>query len=200
MPRRATPSTNLLSRARVWLGLQQTEMALYLGVSPELVRAIETGRRNLTTPLLLLLRPLLPHLPPADAGTVLPLPPPVAPPPGLPAPEAAELDFRRRVCAQQAAKLGRELAAIEARAAVATRWAQALPALLQAAAETVPAPDNPDRPAWLADWLTRQARPLPPAAATRWHLLRARLAALAAEQAALATAGAEPAASAFSTN
>ncbi len=193
MARRAIPSTNLLSRVRVWFGLQQTEMALYLGVSPELVRAIEAGRRKPTTPLLLALRPLLPHLPPAEAAGALPL---TAPPPGLPAPEAAELDFRRRVCAQQADKLGRELAAIEGRARVATRWAQALPALLQAAAETVPAPDNPDRPAWLADWLTRQARPLPPAAATRWHLLRARLAALAAEQAALADTGAEPAAEA----
>ena len=196
MARRATPSTNLLSRVRVWFGLQQTEMALYLGVSPELVRAIEAGRRKPTTPLLLALRPLLPHLPPAEVAGALPPTAPAALPPGLPAPEAAELYSRRRVCAQQADKLGRELAAIEGRARVATRWAQALPALLQAAAETVPAPDNPDRPAWLADWLTRQARPLPPAAATRWHLLRARLAALAAEQAALADTGAEPAAEA----
>ena len=159
-------------------------------------RAIGAGRRKPTTPLLLALRPLLPHLPPAEVAGALPPTAPAAPPPGLPAPEAAELDFRRRVCAQQADKLGGELAAIEGRARVATRWAQALPALLQAAAETVPAPDNPDRPAWLADWLTRQARPLPPAAATRWHLLRARLAALTAEQAALADTGAEPAAEA----
>ncbi len=183
MPRRATPSTNLLSRARVWFGLQQTEMALYLGVSPELVRAIEAGRRNLTPDVLLALRPLLPHLPPAEAAAA---PAPLPPPAGLPAPEAAELDFRRRVCAQQAAKLGHELAAIEEQAGVATRWAQALPALLQAAAQSTPDPANPERPAWLADWLTRQARPLPPAAATRWHLLRARRAALTAEIAALA--------------
>ncbi|GAB3869971.1 hypothetical protein GCM10028824_17910 [Hymenobacter segetis] len=159
-------------------------MALYLGVSPELVGAIEAGRRNLTSDVLMALRPLLPHLPPADA----PATPAAEVQPALPAPEAAELDFRRRVCAQQAAKLGRELAAIEARARVATRWAQALPALLQAAAETIPAPDNPGRPAWLADWLTRQARPLPPEAATRAHLLRARLAGLAAETAALVAA------------
>ena len=168
----------------MWFGLQHIDMARYLGVSPELVGAIEAGRRRLTPEVLLALRPLLPHLPPAEAAG--PVPPP-APPPALPAPDAAELDFRRRVCQQQAAKLGHELAAIEARAMVAARWAQALPALLQAAAEMVPAPDNPERPAWLADWLTRQARPLPPEAGTRWHLLRARLAALAAEMAALET-------------
>ena len=185
MPRRVTPPTNLMARVRAWFGLDQATLALYLGVSLQLIRSVETGRRRLTPEILLALRPLLPHLPPAEAAG--PVPPP-APPPALPAPDAAELDFRRRVCQQQAAKLGRELAAIEARATVAARWAQALPALLQAAAETVPAPDNPERPAWLADWLTRQARPLPTTAATRAHLLRARLAGLAAEAAALEAA------------
>lgn len=186
MARRSHPSTNLLVRLRAWFGLDQEALALYLGASPALIRSIETGRRSLTPDVLMALRSLLPHLPPAEGAGALPPTPPAALPPGLPAPDAAELDFRRRVCAQQAAKLGRELAAIEARAQVATRWAQALPALLQAAAESTPAPDNPGRPAWLADWLTRQARPLPLEAATRWHLLRARLAALTAEAAALA--------------
>ena len=180
---RRSRSSNLVTRLRAWFGLNQEELALYLAASPALIRSVETGRRRLTPEVLLALRPLLPHLPPAEAAG--PVPPP-APPPALPAPDAAELDFRRRVCQQQAAKLGRELAAIEARAMVAARWAQALPALLQAAAEMVPAPDNPERPDWLADWLTRQARPLPAEAATRWHLLRARQAGLAAEAAALA--------------
>ena len=98
------------------------------------------------------------------------------------------LQFRRTFQDPGYDALENELAAIEARATVAARWAQALPALLQAAAETVPAPDNPERPAWLADWLTRQARPLPTTAATRAHLLRARLAGLAAEAAALEAA------------
>lgn len=185
MPRHLLPPTNLLARVRVWFGLDQVALALYLGMSPETVHSIETGRRTLTPEVLMALRPLLPHLLPAEATTSSP----ATPPPGLPAPDAAELDFRRRVCEQQAAKLARELAAIEGRARVAARWAQALPALLEAAAESIPAPDNPERPAWLADWLTRQARPLPAEAATRAHLLRARLAGLTAELAALGATG-----------
>ena len=191
MAHHTLPPTNLLARVRTWFGLNQIALALYLEMSPETVHSIETGRRALTTDVLLALRPLLPHLPPAEAA--VPALPPV-PPLGLPAPDAAELDFRRRVCQQQATKLGGELATIEARARVAARWAQALPALLRAAAEAhaTPDPDNPGRAAWLADWLTRQARPLPTEAATQAHLLRARLAGLAAEVAALAPAAQQP--------
>lgn len=184
MPRRSLTSTNLLARVRAWFGLDQSEMALYLGMSPAFIKSVESGRRGLTTTLLLALRPLLLHLPPAEAPAETAAP--TAYPPGLPAAEAAELEFRRRVCAQQAAKVARELAALEAQARVAEHWAQALPALLQAAAEIPTDPANPERAAWLTDWLTRQARPLPTEAGTRWRLLRARLAALVAEQAALA--------------
>ena len=192
MPRRALPPTNLLARTRAWFGLDQTALALYLGLSHGLVHSIEAGRRALTTEVFMALRPLVQHLPPAEA----PVAPAAVLPPGTPGPDAAELDFRRRVCQQQAARLGRELAALEARARVAARWAQALPALRQATADAPAPPDpaNPDRGAWLADWLTRQARPLPPAAVTRWHLLRARVVALAAEAAALAEGAAEAAA------
>ena len=186
MARRSRASTNLLVRLRTWFGLDQAELALYLGTSPALIGSIESSRRALTADLFLALRPLVLQLPPAEAAGPAPG---AGPPPGLPAPDAGELGFRRRVCAGQVAKLTRELAALEARARVATHWAQALPALLHAAAEAhaTPDPANPDRGAWLADWLTRQARPLPPEAGTRWHLLRARLAALAAEMAALET-------------
>jgi DNA-binding XRE family transcriptional regulator len=191
MPRRITPSTNLLARVRAWFGLDQAALALYLGVSLQLVRSIETGRRALTTDLFLTLRPLVQQLPPAEATA----PAPAALPPGLPAPEAEELDFRRRVCAAQAAKLGRELAALEERARVAAHWAQALPALQQAAADAFAAPataDEAERGTWLTGWLTRQARPLPAEVGTRWHLLRARLAALTAEMAALEGSAALP--------
>ena len=193
MARRSRPSTNVLARVRAWFGLDQEALALYLGASPALVGSIETGRRALTTEIFTALRPLVQHLPPAEAPATAPV---AALPPGPPGPDAAELDFRRRVCQQQAARLGRELAALEARARVAARWAQALPALRQAAAEAAGPPDpaNPDRGAWLADWLTRQARPLPPEAVTRWHLLRARVVALTAEAAALAEGAAEAAA------
>ena len=189
MARRSRPSTNVLARVRAWFGLDQEALALYLEASPALVGSIETGRRALTTEIFTALRPLVQHLPPAEAPATAPA---AALPPGPPGPDAAELDFRRRVCQQQAARLGRELAALEARARVAARWAQALPDLRQAAAEADPA--NPDRGAWLADWLTRQARPLPPEAVTRWHLLRARVVALTAEAAALAEGAAEAAA------
>ena len=183
-------STNLLARVRAWFGLDQAALALYLEMSPETVHSIETGRRALTAEVFMALQPLVQHLSLAEAAA----PSSPALPPGVPAPDAAELNFRRRVCQQQADRLGRELAALEAQARVAQHWAQALPALLQAAAETyaTPAPANPDRGAWLADWLRRQARPLPPEAATRWHLLRARRAALAAEVAALAEGVAGP--------
>ena len=184
----ALPSDNLLARVRAWFGLDQAALALYLGVSRELVRSAESGRRQLTATLLLPLLPLLKHLPPAGAAPEVRAAAesvPGSPPPGLPAPEAAELDFRRRVCRQQAAKAARELAALEARARVAAHWAEALPELLEVAEATPPDPDNPDHAQWLRGWLTRKARPLPPEAATRWHLLRARLAALAAEEAAL---------------
>ena len=191
MARRSRPSTNVLARVRAWFGLDQEALALYLEASPALVGSIETGRRALTTEIFTALRPLVQHLPPAEAPATAPV---AALPPGTPGPDAAELDFRRRVCQQQAARLGRELAALEARARVAARWAQALPDLRQAAAEADPA--NPDRGAWLADWLTRQARPLPPEAVTRWHLLRARVVALTAEAAALAEGAAEAAAAA----
>lgn len=193
MARRSRSSTNVLVRLRVWFGLDQEALALYLGASPGLIRSIETGRRALTADIFMALRPLVLHLPSAEAPALAPA---EGPPPGLPAPEAEELDFRRQVCAQQAAKLGRELAALEARAQVAEHWASALPALRQAAAEAhaIPDPDNPDRGTWLLGWLERQARPLPAQDATRWHLLRARLAALTAEVAALDdSAGGPPA-------
>jgi len=97
----------------------------------------------------------------------------------------------------RAARLAVELATLGQRAVVAQRWAQALPALLTAAdattAELAAGTDAQDvqaatdRAAWRMGWLHRRAQPLPPATATRWHLLRAQAAALAAQAAALST-------------
>jgi DNA-binding XRE family transcriptional regulator len=184
MRHHSLPNPNLLARVRAWFGLDQAALALYLGISPSTAHSIEAGRRALTADIFMALRPLVLHLPPVEAAPPVPT---AALPPGQPAPDAAELDFRRRVCLQQAARAKREMETIETRARVAQRWAQALPNLLQAAAETyaIPEPTNPDRGAWVAGWLARQARPLPEAAVTRWHLLRARLAALTAEVATL---------------
>lgn len=171
--------------------MRQADLALLLGVGEGLVRHVEAGRRAPTLAVLQALLPLVAHLPVGpDAAPVAAAPPaPVSGlPPGTPAPDAAELDFRRRVCLQQAARARAQLAAIEQQARVAERWAQALPALL-AAAPADPSADPEaaaDRAAWLADWLRRRARPLPAATVTRWHLLRARAAALEMEAAALA--------------
>ena len=182
MPRRAVPSTRLVARVRAWFGLHQDELAVYLGVSPSLVRGLESGRRSLSAALLPALLPLAQHLPAPENAA----PPAPTLPPGTAAPDAAELDFRLRVCQQQAAKLEAELAQLATRAWVANRWAQALPVLLAVPAETPATPETADRAAWRADWLHRRARPLPAEVATRWHLLQARLLALNAETEALA--------------
>ncbi|WP_046244721.1 helix-turn-helix domain-containing protein [Hymenobacter terrenus] len=186
MSRRAVPSTSLVARVRAWFGLRQEQLALYLGVSPALVRALETGRRSLTADVLQALLPLVAHLPaapPVPEVEAAPLPP------GTLAPDAGALDFRRRVCLQQAARLRAQAAQLAQQARRAERWAQALPALLGAPDSPNIAADNATaRAAWRADWLHRQARPLPAEATTRWHLLRARVIALEAEAAALALA------------
>ncbi|WP_082116068.1 helix-turn-helix domain-containing protein [Hymenobacter terrenus] len=186
MPRRAVPSLSLVARVRAWFGLHQQELALYLGVSPALVQALENGRRSLSADVLQTLLPLatqLPAAPPAPevAAEVLP--------PSAPDPDAGTLDFRRRVCLKQAARLRAQAAPLAQQAHRAERWAQALPALLEAPDSPNIAADNATaRAAWRADWLHRQARPLSAEAATRWHLLRARVVALEAEAAALAVA------------
>lgn len=196
---RTTPaSAALLARVRAHFGLDQPALALYLGISPEQVRSVEAGRRTLSAEVRLALLPLTQHLPPAAeaaaAEAAAPLHPtetPLAPtlPPGTPPPDAFALDVRRRVCLQNAGRLRAQHARLTARAAVAHRWAVALPALLAAAAPPPTADaDALARAAWLADWLTRRARPLPPEAVTRWHRLGARVAALEAEAAALAVA------------
>ena len=154
MARRAAPSQHILARIRDWFGLRQDELALYLAVSPPLVNSIESGRRTLTSSVALAMLPLARHLPAAPTAV-----PDTALPPGTPAPDAAELDYRRRVCLQRAP--------------------EPLPAAL------APPPD-PERTTWLTGWLHRRARPLPPEAVTRWHLLQAQAHAYETEAATLA--------------
>ena len=185
MARRAAPSQHTLARIRDWFGLRQDELALYLAVSPPLVNSIEAGRRGLTAPVALAMLPLARHLPAPATPTAAPTD---ALPPGAAAPEAAELDYRRRVCVQRAARLRAEAAQLARQAHQAQRWAQALPQLLAPAplpAALAPPPD-PERSTWLSGWLHRRARPLPPAAVTRWHLLQAQAHAYETEAATLA--------------
>ncbi|RIY10016.1 hypothetical protein D0T11_10735 [Hymenobacter rubripertinctus] len=175
-------------RLRAWFGLRQPELALYLGLSTIQVQGIETGRRRLTLPVTEALLPLLAHLPAPDADAAAPT---AALPPDQPAPTPADLDFRRRVCQQRAARLRTQAARLSQQAHQAHRWALVLPALLAA-----PPDPDPERATWRTGWLRRQARPLSAAAVTRWHLLQAQAQALETEAAALtallATALVEP--------
>ncbi|GAB3832720.1 hypothetical protein [Hymenobacter jeollabukensis] len=208
MPRRIAPNSSLLGRVRAWFGLAQPDLALYLGVSQPLLHTTETGQRGLSHPVSVALGPLLHQLPPPEV--VAAAPDPEAPlPPATPAPDAADLDFRRRACLHRAARLLREAEGLASRARVAARWAEALPALLPpepgAALPDTPAgqalaaalaqaadPDDPtraqDHARWLRGWLRHRARPLSVEEVTRYHRLRAQAAGLQAEAAALAVA------------
>ncbi|WP_400193186.1 helix-turn-helix domain-containing protein [Hymenobacter sp. B81] len=179
MPRRALPSPHLLARIRTWFGLRQSDLALYLGITQQLAQGIEAGRRRLTTAVGEALLPLARQLPPS--ADLLEAPLPTTLPAGTPPPDAAELDFRRRVCQQRAGRLRAEADGLRRQAHYAHRWAQAQPALQ-------PPPDaaDPERAAWLTGWLERRARPLSVPDATRYHLLLAQARALEAEAAALA--------------
>ncbi|GAA4026763.1 hypothetical protein GCM10022409_08390 [Hymenobacter glaciei] len=211
MARHVATATSLIARVRAWFGLAQAELALYLGISPPLVRDLETNRRTLTSAVSAALLPLLLQLPPPEV--------PAAPatgaalPPNTPAPDAADLDFRRRECLHRAGRLSAQADALAARAHVAARWAAARPAL-SPPSEDAPAPDTPaaqalavalaqaadptdpararDHARWLRGWLAARAAPLSVAEATRFHRLRAQAAGLLAEAAALAEALAPP--------
>lgn len=176
MPLRPVSSYTLLGQIRAWFGLRREELALYLAVSPELVRSIEAGRRSLTPPVADAMLPLARLLPTDVALLDAPLPSTL--PPGYAAPDADELDFRRRVCLHRAGRLRAAADKLLRRAHYAQRWATALPALLP--------PPAHERAAWLTDWLHRRARPLSPADVTRWHLLQAQAQALETEAATLA--------------
>jgi DNA-binding XRE family transcriptional regulator len=180
MPRRAAPSDNVLARIRTWFGLRQDQLALYLEVSPAVVQAVEAGRRSMSHAVAKAMLPLAQLLPGSPDLIQAPLPAEL--PPGEAAPDVNELDFRRRVCLQRAAKLRAQAAQLAARAHYARRWAAALPALL-------PLTDDPD-PDYAAarrGWLQRHARPLTTEEVTRWRLLQAQALALETEAAALAS-------------
>lgn len=187
MPRRATYSSHLIARIRAWFGLRQDQMAQFLDVSADVVRAWESGRSLMPAEARRAVDPLRQQVPltasvidgyafmePAEqaAATIF---------------DVAEIDFRRYECEVLAFRARYEAERLEWRLWVAQRWEQALPLLLElhlapadADAETV------ERLAWRTRWLRRQARPLDPKIATRWHLLRARATGLEAQAAALA--------------
>jgi len=201
MSRSAPDSNTLLARVRRHYGLQQRELAALLGISPALAHQLEAGRRALTPAVAARLAPFRVPLeaaaasesaaPPAPApGVAAPPAPPAAeaPPPGPIA--AGPLARRRAACLHAAHNLRWGLRALPGQAAVAARWAAALPALRAALPPPPPPGEAPAtreavRLRYVHAWLATVPLALPPDELARWHLAHERARALEAEAAAL---------------
>jgi len=173
-----------MAEVRRYFGLHQRELAQYLGVSPELVKHIEAGRRPFTSRVLLRLNPLALHLP------ATPEPEYLAPAiePLTAAPDVAPLEARLDECLHYATRLRRELRQLAAPTRHAQRWQRVLPALLSAAPGAGPLADvayEAHTRRWLLVRQERAAEDLDGAVAARYHLLRLRAEALEIEAAAL---------------
>jgi DNA-binding XRE family transcriptional regulator len=182
MPRRAFYSDTLPALVRRYFGLQQVELADFLGVSPELVKHIEAGRRTLSPVVLARLWPLA-RLVPAELPPAAPDSPPD--PAGRPAdgPLLARLDY----CQYHAARLRRAMRPLLARADYARRWHEVLPTLLaEAPAADLSAPNPEGRARRAREWLAGQPTALSPDELAHYHLLRLQAEALEAEAAGLA--------------
>lgn len=200
MPRTGSFSLTLLAQVRRHYGLSQAELAALLGITKALVSYLEAGRRALSPAVAGRLAPFVAALPPTDAATaaahllaaaqaeadyIAPLPPP---PPGPF--KAAPLARRRAACLHEARALRERLHELAAQAAVAARWAAALPGLLAALPpplpEAAPAATREEaRLRYVHAWLATVPLALPPAALAEYHLWHQRALALAAEAAAL---------------
>ena len=183
MPRPAKNPSSLLAQVRRYYGLHQRELAALLGVSPELVKHIEAGRRALTLEVSERLAPFTQQMV-ADTGPL-----PTAPPPGPI--EAGPLETRRAACLHEAADLRWAVRDLPAQAGIAARWARALPGLRTALPVPPPAAEAPAtheavRLRYVHARLALVPLALPPEALARWHLAEARAQALEAEAAVLA--------------
>lgn len=170
MPRQAAPSTHLVANVRAYYGLDQQELAAYLGISRVMVGHLEAGRRALSAEVYERLLPLAHQRPDAGAPDELTAAELAA---EMVAPAPGPLEARRDYCTWQAAWLRRELRPLVQRAAYVRRWRLALPALLA----DLPADADPTTRQWLL------ARPtaLTPAEVARYHLLRRQAEALETE-------------------
>ena len=186
MARRFISTDTAIGAVRRYFGLSQDELSLFLAVSKSIIGHIEAGRRSLTSELGLRLLPLTRHLPAPPL-----LPPDNEPLPATaPAPEAAPLEFRRKYCLHKAQGLRLDLIRLTARAVYASRWQQALPAVLAdleaAAAALPPVPEEEDLNASIRRWLPALTRRFKPSHAARHHLMRLQAEAYETEAAALA--------------
>lgn len=193
MPRAATYADSRLARVCRHYGLRRQELAALLGVTPALVSQLESGARPLTRAVGERLAPFLAPLEAAETQApagYAPAPPETeaTPPPGPVA--AGPLARRRAACLHEAHNLRWQLRALPEQAAVAARWAAALPALLAA---LPPPPPEGEAPAtaeavrlrYVHAWLATVPLALPPDVLAHWHLLYQRARALEAEAAAL---------------
>ncbi|GAB3837684.1 helix-turn-helix domain-containing protein [Hymenobacter jeollabukensis] len=183
-------SDSAVTAVRDHFGISQQHMAVWLGVTQANASQLESGRRGLSPAAAEALAPLIRQLPPPDA----PLPAAAPPPPlALAPPEAGPLAARLDYCQHHARRLRRQLRPLEAQAAVAARWAEALPAI-RAALPPDPGPaakPDPlmDRAAWhnwyRHRWLDLRPTALPPDLSAQYHLWRLQAEALETEAAAL---------------
>ncbi len=187
MSRPAAYSDTLLARVRQHYGLRQAELAALLGLSGAQLSRLEAGQQALTREVS---ARLAPFRAPMEAAEAAPAPPETAatPPPGPF--ETGPLARRRAACLHEAHNLRWQLRALPEQAAVAARWAAALPALLAALPPPAPTHEAPAtaeavRLRYVHGWLATAPLALPPDVLARWHLLHQRARALEAEAAAL---------------
>ncbi len=196
MPRHPSASRTLAAAIRAYLGISQTELGRWLGVSGPLVSGVELGAKRLGAPAsdhLRLLAACLPAaLPPAAYTARPPTEPPLAlpvaqapPPLAGTAPDALQarlVDATAAIASHHAALLRQHRSA-----EVAVRWVAALPAL-QAAVPALASPVQARAARWLAfrtAELADRAAPGAPADPAARALAGLRLALLEAEAATL---------------
>lgn len=195
MPRTAVYSDSRLARVCRYYGLRRQELAALLGITPALVSQLESGARPLTRAVSERLAPFLAPLAAVEAAAAPPETEAApAPPPGPF--DTAPLARRRAACLHEAHNLRYRLRALPEQAAVAARWAAALPALLAALPPPPPADEAPAtreavRLRYVHAWLATVPLALPPDVLADWHLAHQRALALEGEAAALAALLAE---------
>ncbi|MCI1189228.1 helix-turn-helix domain-containing protein [Hymenobacter sp. DH14] len=140
MARFANYSDSRLARVCRYYGLTRRELAVLLGISPGLVSQLESGARALTCDVSARLAPFLAPLEAAEVTPASPAPD-TAPPPGPF--DAGPLQRRRAACLHEARTLRWQLRDLPEQAAVAARWAAALPTLLAALPPPPPAGEAP---------------------------------------------------------
>lgn len=180
MTRPSRFSDSLLQRIRRYFGLDQQEMAMWLGLNQPQLSRYESGARFMPIEFDQALEPWRAVLPPEPLTT-----------PSCGLPHRAPLEARLDYCQHHARRLRRRLRPLEKQAVLAARRAAALPAV-RAALPPAPAtePDIAiDWPAWLNwfrhRWLDHRSTTLRADQSAQYHLLRLQAEALETEAAAL---------------